>query len=151
MSKCVGASAEIGASWRSSVALVQASTRAALQCCPRDLLRASCSSRAPGAEGTQKRERPSTRRTLALLHSDSLLNYCRILWYAMVSLSLSLSTVHCPKHHLAAARSTISVARPVGSTLRSVPTGQQCVFSVLMTRETIRVQECIVHRLMNSA
>ena len=93
MSKCVGASAEIAASWRSSVALVPASTRAALQCCPRDLLRASCSSRAPGAEGTQKRERPSTRRSLALLHSDSLLHYCRILWYAMVHLSLSLSTL----------------------------------------------------------
>ena len=132
MSKCVGASAEIAASWRSSVALVPASTRAALQCCPRDLLRASCSSRAPGAEGTQKRERPSTRRTLALLHSDSLLNYCRILWYAMVHLSLSLY----------AARSTICVARPVDCTLRSVPTSQQRVFSVLMARETIRVQDC---------
>ena len=131
MSKCVRASAEIDAAWRSSVALVPASTRAALQCCP------ACP--APSElqlQGTwswrHAEERGSTRRTLALLHSDSLLNYCRILWYAMVCLSLSLY----------AARSTICVARPVGSTLRSVPTSQQRVFSVLMARETIRVQEC---------
>ena len=128
MSKCVGASAEIAASWRSSVALVPASTRAALQCCPACLLQASCSSMAPG--GTQKREaqhasnpRPSPQRQFAELRPD-----------LVVRDAMSLS--------LYAARSTICVARPVDSTLRSVPTSQQRVFSVLMARETIRVQEC---------